>query len=231
MRWMLGLLLLVSCASAGVHRPTPEEVWREAGTTAACRDDTHDVCTAVLCAGEGCALYLCEDLVPGRVVRTRGATVAPLLVAPGSGAQRNWGSAQGLPGGAQPIMVFRWHRREPLPSELRRQQAIEEWARRPKERHHIFPQAFERRFARKGIDVHQYVIAIDAELHHKIHRGEAGGPWNREWEEWLRMKQDRARKAEYFEQASAMIQRHGLFGLTMTYWQVVDLSPQPVRGD
>ncbi|QAT86323.1 putative lipoprotein [Corallococcus coralloides] len=45
------------------------------------------------------------------------------------------------------------------------------------------------------------------------------------------MKQDRARKAEYFEQASAMIQRHGLFGLTMTYWQVVDLSPQPVRGD
>lgn len=52
-----------------------------------------------------------------------------------------------------------------------------------------------------------------------------------EWEEWLRMKQDRARKAEYFEQASAMIQRHGLFGLTMTYWQVVDLSPQPVRGD
>ncbi|RKH73323.1 DUF2380 domain-containing protein [Corallococcus interemptor] len=107
----------------------------------------------------------------------------------------------------------------------------EEWARRPKERHHIFPQAFEKRFARRGIDVHQWVIAIDAELHHKIHRGEAGGPWNQEWEEWLQLKRDRARQVEYFEQASAMIQKYGLFGLTMTYWQTVDLSPQPVRED
>nr|WP_244224982.1 DUF2380 domain-containing protein [Corallococcus sicarius] len=126
-------------------------------------------------------------------------------------------------------MVFRLHRREQLPSELRRQKAMEEWARRPKERHHIFPQAFERRFARKNIDVHQYVIAIDAEVHRRIHRGDAGGPWNRDWEEWLRWHGERARKPAYFEQASRMIQRYGLFGLTMTYWQSVDLAPQPVE--
>lgn len=231
MRWVLGLLVVVGCSSVQEQRPTPAEAWREAGTSAECRSGATDRCLAPVCTDEACALYQCQDLAPGRVVRTRGATLAPVLVAPGSGAQRNWGSAQGLPGDAEPVLVIRWHRREQLPSEVRRQKALEEWAWRPKERHHIFPQAFEKRFTRRGIDVHQWVIAIDADVHRRIHRGEAGGPWNREWEEWLRLNQNRARQVEYFEQASAMIQKHGLFGLTMTYWQTVDLSPQPVRED
>nr|WP_244238525.1 DUF2380 domain-containing protein [Corallococcus terminator] len=37
----------------------------------------------------------------------------------------------------------------------------------------------------------------------------------------------RATKPMHFEQASRMIQRFDIFGLTMTYWQGIDLTPQP----
>ncbi|MCY1039839.1 DUF2380 domain-containing protein [Corallococcus sp. bb12-1] len=122
---------------------------------------------------------------------------------------------------------FRWHPREKLPSELRREKAREEWAKRPKERHHIFPQAFKAHFDGKKINIHKYVLAVDAEVHARIHGGERGGPWNQDWNDFIEARGSRADIPLHFEHASWMIQKYGLFGLSMTYWQQVDLMPVP----
>ncbi|MBN9680833.1 MULTISPECIES: SitA6 family polymorphic toxin lipoprotein [unclassified Corallococcus] len=227
--WLL-VGLLWSCAStSSAPAFSPEALWAEAGTGSECADGDEDQCLAPWCVDGTCALFRCEDLEPGRVVRTRSALVPPVFVAPGSGPQRTWGSAQGLPGDATPVMVFRWYPREKLPSEVKRQKAMEDWAKRPKERHHIFPQAFKNHFVTKGIDIHQYVIAIDADLHKRIHRGANGGPWNQDWQAFIDGQGRTGNQEMHFDYATLMIQKYGLFGLTMTYWQLVDLSPVPVE--
>ncbi|NRD67250.1 TIGR02269 family lipoprotein [Corallococcus exiguus] len=228
LRWLL-VGLLWSCAStSSAPAFSPEALWAEAETGSECADGDEDQCLAPWCVDGTCALFRCEDLEPGRVVRTRSAVAPPVFVAPGSGPQRTWGSAQGLPGDAMPVMVFHWYPREQLPSEVKRQKAMEEWAKRPKERHHIFPQAFKNHFDAKLIDIHQYVIAIDADLHRRIHRGAGGGPWNQDWQIFIDDQGQRGSREQHFDYASLMIQKYGLFGLTMTYWQQVDLAPIPV---
>ncbi|WP_083892052.1 TIGR02269 family lipoprotein [Corallococcus coralloides] len=217
-----GFLLLVAwlagCATA--RAPVPE--WSAAEDA----PQPDDACVLSLqCDGDICGLYECHDAPPGRVVRTFSG--APVFVAPGGTAQRNWGSAQRLPGDSLPVLVFRWYPRETLPSEVKRRQAMAEWASRPKERHHIFPQAMKAYFQSKGINVHDYVIAIDAEVHKRIHREADRGPWNTEWMSFRQRTLGRATKPMHFEQASLMIQKFDLFGLTMTYWQGVDLAPIP----
>ncbi|MFP2897868.1 DUF2380 domain-containing protein [Corallococcus sp. 4LFB] len=132
--------MFMGCASTpALHADSSllEESWPEDAQD--CEDAREGPCFASLCEGGTCGLYRCDDLPPGRIVRTYSG--APVFIAPGSTAQRHWGSAQCLPGDSLPVPVFRWHRREPLPSERKRQRAMEEWASRPKERHHIFPQA------------------------------------------------------------------------------------------
>ncbi|RKG97745.1 TIGR02269 family lipoprotein [Corallococcus sp. CA047B] len=231
MRWLCWLWvgLWWGCAStSSVATFSPEGVWQEAGYERECEDSGEDRCVTPLCTDEACALFRCEDLDPGRIVRTRGATAPPVLVAPGSGPQRNWGSAQELPRDARPVMVFRFHPREKLPSQVQRERAMAEWAKRPKERHHIFPQAFKDHFDRKKIDIHQYVLAVDVDIHKRIHRGANGGPWNEDWRNYVRLYGTRSKEA-HFDQASLMIQKYGLFGLTMTYWQQMDLLPLPVE--
>lgn len=230
------LLLILLCGwwlgcttTAGSQALAPSAVAWEAAAkdSRECADNGEDLCVSPVCSDAGCALYRCEELLPGRIIRTLAGATPPVLIAPGSGAQRTWGSAQGLPGDTLPVMVFRWHRREKLPSELQRQRAFEEWARRPKERHHIFPQALQDYFARKGINVHDYVIAIDAEVHARIHRGKNGGPWNAEWRAFIEHTLGEAQKHEHFEHAGMLIQKFFLVGYTMTYWQRVDLTPVP----
>ncbi|RKG80873.1 SitA6 family polymorphic toxin lipoprotein [Corallococcus terminator] len=223
--WWLWGVLLAGCAL--VSSPTQEwERTDEAAWECEARDE--DQCLRHVCEEGICALFRCEDLDPDRLVRTRSAAaVAPVFVAPGSGPQRTWGSAQGVPGDAVPVMVFRWHPREKLPSELRREKAREEWAKRPKERHHIFPQAFKSHFDGKKINIHKYVLAVDAEVHARIHRGGQGGPWNKDWKAFIDSRGQRADVPRHFEHASWMIQKYGLFGLTVTYWQQVELMPVP----
>ncbi|NNC21500.1 TIGR02269 family lipoprotein [Corallococcus exiguus] len=223
--WLwLWVVLLAGCASAPVS--SPQEGWAESSRE--CEASDEDQCLTQVCEDDVCALFRCEDLAPDRIVRTRGAMpVAPIFVAPGSGPQRTWGSAQGLPGDAVPVMVFRWHRREKLPSQLRREKARQEWAKRPKERHHIFPQAFKKHFEDKGIEIHKYVLMIDAEVHARIHRGALGGPWNRDWNTFIELQGAEADIPDHFEHAAWMIRKYELFGLPMTYWQQVDLLPVP----
>ncbi|RKH20826.1 TIGR02269 family lipoprotein [Corallococcus sp. CA047B] len=225
--WLFCVVVLGGCASVSeVSSPTQE--WSRTDASQECEASDEDQCLTQVCEEEVCALFRCEDLAPERVVRTRGAApVAPVFVAPGSGPQRTWGSAQGVPGDAVPVMVFRWHPREKLPSELRREKAREEWAKRPKERHHIFPQAHAKHFQEKRIEIHKYVLAIDAEVHARIHRGEKGGPWNKDWKVFIDREGFDATVPRHFEHASWMIQKYGLFGLPLTYWQQVDLAPIP----
>ncbi|RKH94093.1 TIGR02269 family lipoprotein [Corallococcus sp. AB004] len=226
-RWALGFIAgVLGCASSGTPPVgAPLQVWARAEVGQGCEPDAEDRCVATLCTGTECALFFCEDLASSGIVRTR--ATAPVFVAPGGTAQRNWGSAQGLPGDRQPVMVFRWYPQERLPSEVRRQQAMEEWARRPKEKHHLFPQQYTAYFLSKGINVHDYVMAIDKDLHARIHRGPDGAPWNGEWRMFFSRTYGRATKPQHFEQASKMIQQFGLFGLTMTYWQSIELGPFP----
>ncbi|RUO88093.1 DUF2380 domain-containing protein, partial [Corallococcus sp. AB018] len=111
LRWLL-VGLLWSCAStSSAPAFSPEALWAEAETGSECADGDEDQCLAPWCVDGTCALFRCEDLEPGRVVRTRSALAPPVFVAPGSGPQRTWGSAQGLPGDAMPVMVFHWYPR------------------------------------------------------------------------------------------------------------------------
>ena len=91
----------------------------------------------------------------------------------------------------------------------------------------MFPQAFKDHFTLKGINIHKYVLLVDAEVHARIHRDAKGGPWNKDWKDFIEDEGDRAKIPRHFEHASWMIQKYGLFGLTMTYWQQVDLMPMP----
>jgi uncharacterized lipoprotein (TIGR02269 family) len=182
MHWLprLGLLLLgvllVSCASMDVAvREDGEET--VSSWTEACADARSLV---FLCGRDVCAFYRCQDVAPGRVVHAySSAPVArPVQPAPGSTSQRYWGSAQGLPGDAQPVFTIPWYNDKPqrfLPLfTLEQLQEIERAKGKPVEKHHIFPQAFKAWFKRKGINVHAWTLVLLKEDHDRIHRGANG---------------------------------------------------------
>ncbi|MFP2924824.1 DUF2380 domain-containing protein [Pyxidicoccus sp. 3LG] len=72
--WWLALVGLLSACAATT--PAMNE----------CEDADEAYCLAPACTEEFCALYRCEDLTPGQVVRTRGS----LPVRPPSDSQRYW---------------------------------------------------------------------------------------------------------------------------------------------
>jgi hypothetical protein len=66
----------------------------------ACDAPQADQCVTLLCLGEACGVYRCEDL-PGEVELARFPPSRPpaAAAAPGSGPRRNRGGAQSLPRG------------------------------------------------------------------------------------------------------------------------------------
>ncbi|MFP2908614.1 TIGR02269 family lipoprotein [Pyxidicoccus sp. 3LFB2] len=213
----LSLLLLVAALQACATTTAQDaatgaaaDVWDSAGQNE-CNGEDEGECLTATCTPAGCGIYRCEDLVPGRIVRTRGVPAMP----PPANSQRNWGNSQPLPGDAHPVMVFQWYRPEELPSQQEFQRRLDEWRTRPHERHHIFPQALQQYFASRGINVHDWVLVIDAQVHARLHKEKDRGPWNTEW------------KHQHFEQASYMIARHNLWGLPLTYWQTLPPLPPP----
>lgn len=52
------------------------EVWAGSDAGSECDEASADQCLAPACTQEHCALYRCEDLTPGRVVRARGSLPA-----------------------------------------------------------------------------------------------------------------------------------------------------------
>ncbi|RJS19553.1 hypothetical protein DRW03_21205 [Corallococcus sp. H22C18031201] len=238
MRWPLLVLAvsLWSCASGPEPREgSPLAVWRDASEPddEDDGDSDEDRCLVPVCAPSGlCGLFACADVAPGRVVRTLdGVGGGAILEAPGSGASRTWGSAQGLPGDSLPVLVFRMYSApaEVLPSTRAREQAWAEYGRKKKEKHHIFPRAYAEAFLAKGINPHQWVMPIPADLHRYIHRDGRGGPWNAEWRNFIARQEPTDPPDDYFRFAGALMMKYGLVGPMGTYWQTYDLEPHAAR--
>ncbi|MFP2927767.1 TIGR02269 family lipoprotein [Pyxidicoccus sp. 3LG] len=232
MRLLLLLLVaaLQACASTTNHDGltySPTEEWEDTDAEDDCDDSDDDVCLLPVCSGEACALFRCDDLEPERLAHGR----TPSLVRPPArppSSRRNRGAPQHLP--AEPVLVFHFYgtgSEEELPSQAEARRRFAAWRQRPKERHHLFPQAFKKYFKSKGINVHDWVLIIDAKEHARLHNQAERGPWNTEWKEWRKKTQGKARQAEHFEQASYMINKYGLWGLPITYWQTFTLPPLP----
>ena len=102
-------------------------------------------------------------------------------------------------------------------SEQQRKEA-EELAKRPRERHHIFPQEFKEWFKEKGINVHEWTLVLFKDDHDRIHRGARGGPWNAAWRQFTETRAD-APKEEIWLYAGELIHRFELYGPARSYWR------------
>ncbi|NTX08737.1 TIGR02269 family lipoprotein [Myxococcus sp. CA051A] len=224
-RWWIVLLWVTGCAGAPEYSRAGElldtSVDDSAEDCAQSAGDNDEGCYAPSCGEEECGLYRCEDLAsPPYALR-----FPPAQAAGGATAriQRYWGGAVPLPG-RQPVFIIPWYRRDSLPSVKAARKAIADWSRREKERHHIFPRAFEAYFRGVGIDIHQYTLLVDVAEHRRVHAGTAGAPWNKDWYDWIRAHQLDATREDHFQQGGRMVERYGLIGVPMTYWKRLALS-------
>jgi hypothetical protein len=81
--------------------------------------------------------------------------------------------------------------------------------------HHIFPQEFRDEFERMGIDIDQYTIPLDPEIHRIIHsggwyNGVYHDMYNDEWGMWINEGGETAEEAGKF--AAEILSRLGLIG-------------------
>ncbi|NMO22610.1 TIGR02269 family lipoprotein [Pyxidicoccus fallax] len=180
-------------------------------------------CVTFLCAGDACGLFRCEDLEPGRLVRTRGAFVLPpsAVRAP----QRNWGYPWQVAGQPEPVFVIHWYGRELLPSQKRLLEMARALASQPREKHHIFPQepGLKSWFESRGINIHKETMLLDLETHHRIHKGPTGGPWNQAWRNFQEAHRG-ATQEEMYRYARELIIRFDLIGPILPYHLLVGPS-------
>ena len=222
--WILLLIsLLTACASTNVS----QQQWEAAEAAAEeCDDPGADRCTLFICGVGACALYSCEDVDPGRLVRAQAvAPIRPPAPAPGvarpfptpANPRRYWGSMQGLPEDAEPIFIIPWNETSAeYAARLKRE--MEELPRRTWVRHHVFPQAFKKWFTRQGINIHEWTLVLDKQVHEKIHRGANGGPWNAEWRRYIDDNPLAKRQAIHLF-ATQMIFRFDLSGPVVPYYE------------
>jgi uncharacterized lipoprotein (TIGR02269 family) len=220
--WLAGLGLLAACATtqldaADSANPGCEETAEAIPFMEACRDERS---LLALC-GEQCGLYRCQDVInfqaAGQVVLTRG--VAQPRPNPNGSAQRHWGSAHAVPRDSRPVFIIPWGpkpQQQLLPSQTEALEKAAAERNKPHEQHHIFPRALRDWFTRKDIDIDEYVMPLLVEKHRSIHRGANGGPWNAEWEKWIR-ENGGATKEEIFRYAGQLIYEFELFGPVMPY--------------
>lgn len=135
-----------------------------------------------------------------------------------------------IPGGkpgAPPIFEIKIH---PEPPEAKLAPSVrallQEKNKDPYVKHHIFPQAFKPFFKEKGINVHDWVMILPLNEHKRIHRGERGGPWNADWNEWINLNGDNVNKTDIYRFAGEMIYRYCLAGTLTRY--CIHALPQPV---
>jgi uncharacterized lipoprotein (TIGR02269 family) len=182
-----------------------EQEWDEAPVE--CDDPEEDPCVTLLCLGDACGFYRCEDM-PSDVELARFPGARPPAAAPGSGPRRNWGGAGKLPGGA--VMVFpNWNGGPERIIPPSRQLTAGRW-----EKHHIFPQARDLAewFEGQGVKIHHYTMPIPRDLHQRIHTpGGSGGLWNQAWRDYMRGNQ-RATPEEIYKHAGELIYRFQLLG-------------------
>lgn len=184
-----------------------QQAWDEAELE--CLAPGEDQCVALMCLGDTCGFYRCEDM-PGEVELARFPPARPpaAAAAPGMGPRRNWGAAQELPKGA--VMTFpNWGGAPERVIPPSHQLTPGRW-----EKHHIFPQSEElaRWFVRQGVKIHNYTMPIPLHVHRRIHNGNGrGGAWNDAWREFKQRNED-ASPTEIFQFAGELIHRFDLIG-------------------
>ncbi len=157
-----------------------EEVCQQEGTLLA------------VCEGGQCAAYQCwevaEYLRVGQVVRTRWARPPQPAPQPSPQTRVEVGTAWSGPQGQQiePVLIIPWNGAAPPllpPGQVKVLESQEQPRGKPYERHHIYPQAKDLKewFEEKGINIHEWTLALEVEEHRRIHRGPNGGPWNEAW--------------------------------------------------
>ncbi|NVJ21396.1 TIGR02269 family lipoprotein [Myxococcus sp. AM011] len=203
----IALFAVAKLGCSTVARPPVQTAWEEAEVE--CTAHEEDRCVSLLCLGDACGFYLCED-VPGEIELARFPPSRPpaAAAAPGSGPRRNWGGAQNLPKGA--VMTFpNWNGAPEKVIPPSRQLTRGRW-----EKHHIFPQSEDlaRWFDRQGVKIHDYTMPIPLSVHRRIHDGTGrGGEWNDAWRAFVQTN-PRASPAEIFRHAGELIHRFELIG-------------------
>jgi len=225
----VGLLLsalLVGCAAAH-HVLGPADTGcdeQPASFEEVCRQQ--DTLLAI-CAGPQCGVYRCSEVAEylsvGQVVRTRGVLRPPQPVPPPRPQTRQevgtpWSGPQAPP---QPVLLIPWNGAAPQtlpPGQVKLLESLEPPRGKPYEKHHIYPQAKDLKlwFERKGIDIHQWTLALEVEEHRRIHRGPHGGPWNEAWRRFQKAN-DEATKLEIELHAGKLIYEFNLYGVVVPY--------------
>jgi uncharacterized lipoprotein (TIGR02269 family) len=202
--WLLAVSWL-GCST--VVGPPMQQAWAEAARE--CDTPHEDRCVTLLCLGDTCGIYRCEDM-PGEIELARFPPSRPhaAAAAPGSGPRRNWGGAQNLPRGA--VMVFpNWNGAPERVIPPSHQLPAGRF-----EKHHVFPQeeVLARWFEKQGVKIHNYTMPIPRELHQRIHNaGGRGGPWNQAWRDFRTAKPN-ASPEEIYKHAGELIHRFQLSG-------------------
>ena len=227
--WLLLSGVLVGCAAVP-HAADPGEAGCEQEAASFAEVCQHESSLLAVCVGQQCAAYRCwevtEYLRAGQVVLARGTPRPPQHVRPPSAQTRpevgTPGSGpQGLPQHVQPVLIIPWDKPLPLllpPGQVQEQKIEEPPRGKSYERHHIFPQeeGLKKWFELKGIDIHQWTLALEVEDHRRIHRGPNGGPWNEAWRRYQRAHLS-ATKLEIELHAGELIYEFKLYGIVVPY--------------
>ena len=223
--WLLFSGLWVGCAAAP-HAVGPEETGCDE-QPASFEEVCHQDATLVaMCEGGQCAAYRCWEVAAylkvGQVVRTRG----PLRPPPSPQTRREvgsaWSGSQGLPQQLRPVfIIIPWNRSsQPLlpPGRIEVLASQEQPRGKPYEKHHIYPQEGKLKlwFEEKGINIHEWTLALEVEEHRRIHRGANGGPWNEAWRQFQRAKPG-ATKLEVELHAGRLLYEFNLYGVVVPY--------------
>ncbi|HEX8705554.1 MAG TPA: TIGR02269 family lipoprotein [Myxococcaceae bacterium] len=226
--YWVGLLLssvLAGCAAAP-HAVGPQEAGCEqepASFEEVCQQQST---LLAVCEGVQCAAYRCREVAEylkvGQLVRTRWARPPQPTRPPDPHTRREvgtaWGSPQEVP---QPVLIIPWSpSAQPLlpPGKVLVLESQEPPRGMPYEKHHIYPQATDLKlwFEGKGIDIHQWTLALEVEEHRRIHRGPNGGPWNEAWRKF-RDANLNATKLEIELHAGKLIYEFNLYGVVVPY--------------
>ncbi len=212
----LPLIALVLCGCVASSPATHAR--EESGPAVSCDVEGRHSCIVLVCEGEDCGLFGCEDVDPAALARGLGTPEVEL--AQGAfrppyrpPAFRNWRNT-GIRAGAQPRMTFHFRYRQGFLPALPREPG-------KLVHHHLFPQ--EPRLATwfkvNGVDIHEFTILIPEHIHREIHSGTGrGGMWNQAWRDFQASKQGRSvSPGELHRKAVEFIFRFELTGPVVPY--------------
>ena len=224
--WLLLSGVLVGCAGAP-HAVRQEQAGCEqepASFEEVCQDQSS---LLAVCEQGQCAAYRCREVAEylraGQVVRARWNLPPPPVPAPRGQTRREvgtaWSGSPGLSRHVQPVLIIPWNQpSQPLlpPGQVTVEQSQEALRGKPYEKHHIYPQQLKSWFNDKGIDIHQWTLALEVEDHRRIHRGAEGGPWNAAWRRYQKAHSG-ATKLEIELYAGQLLYEFNLYGVVVPY--------------